>query len=332
MNSGELASIAGVTVRTLRHYHQVGVLPEPVRTANGYRNYGVRDLITLLQVKRLAALGVPLEQIPAALDSAEGGHSALLDNLDRELEAQIDRLTAQRALVAQLRSTSAAPDLPLDLPPELGPFLAQWARANPSPELAKIDRDQSILLAHLAGAEGMPHLVSMFERMTDPTFLADMARLVGRFEALGAVDDAGAGDPAPVRESKTVRARDARIAAPRAADGGDARDARIAAPRAADGGDERDARIAAPRAADGSDERDATIAALVEEFVAVIAPVVRDIREAGSPLDFSASSALFTEHAEQTLTVSQRRILAGIDEKLEEWLGEHGDGSGGSAR
>jgi DNA-binding transcriptional MerR regulator len=316
MNSGELASIAGVTVRTLRHYHQVGVLPEPVRTANGYRNYGVRDLITLLQVKRLAALGVPLEQIPAALDSADGGHSALLDNLDRELEAQIDRLTAQRALVAQLRSTSAAPDLPLDLPPELGPFLAQWARANPSPELAKIDRDQSILLAHLAGAEGMPHLVSMFERMTDPTFLADMARLVGRFEALGAVDDAGADDPAPVRESETVRARDARIAAP----------------RAADGGDERDARIAAPRAADGSDERDATIAALVEEFVAVIAPVVRDIREAGSPLDFSASSALFTEHAEQTLTVSQRRILAGIDEKLEEWLGEHGDGSGGSAR
>jgi DNA-binding transcriptional MerR regulator len=316
MNSGELASIAGVTVRTLRHYHQVGVLPEPVRTANGYRNYGVRDLITLLQVKRLAALGVPLEQIPAALDSAEGGHSALLDNLDRELEAQIDRLTAQRALVAQLRSTSAAPDLPLDLPPELGPFLAQWARANPSPELAKIDRDQSILLAHLAGAEGMPHLVSMFERMTDPTFLADMARLVGRFEALGAVDDAGAGDPAPVRKSETVRARDATIAAP----------------RAADGGDERDARIAAPRAADGSDERDATIAALVEEFVAVIAPVVRDIREAGSPLDFSASSALFTEHAEQTLTVSQRRILAGIDEKLEEWLGEHGDGSGGSAR
>jgi DNA-binding transcriptional MerR regulator len=300
MNSGELASIAGVTVRTLRHYHQVGVLPEPVRTANGYRNYGVRDLITLLQVKRLAALGVPLEQIPAALDSADGGHSALLDNLDRELEAQIDRLTAQRALVAQLRSTSAAPDLPLDLPPELGPFLAQWARANPSPELAKIDRDQSILLAHLAGAEGMPHLVSMFERMTDPTFLADMARLVGRFEALGAVDDAGAGDPAPVRESKTVRARDARIATPRAADGGDA--------------------------------RDATIAALIEEFVAVIAPVVRDIREAGSPLDFSASSALFTEHAEQTLTVSQRRILAGIDEKLEEWLGEHGDGSGGSAR
>jgi DNA-binding transcriptional MerR regulator len=316
MNSGELASIAGVTVRTLRHYHQVGVLPEPVRTANGYRNYGVRDLITLLQVKRLAALGVPLEQIPAALDSADGGHSALLDNLDRELEAQIDRLTAQRALVAQLRSTSAAPDLPLDLPPELGPFLAQWARANPSPELAKIDRDQSILLAHLAGAEGMPHLVSMFERMTDPTFLADMARLVGRFEALGAVDDAGADDPAPVRESETVRARDATIAAP----------------RAADGGDERDARIAAPRAADGGDERDATIAALIEEFVAVIAPVVRDIREAGSPLDFSASSALFTEHAEQTLTVSQRRILAGIDEKLEEWLGERGDGSGGSAR
>ncbi|WP_084195160.1 MerR family DNA-binding transcriptional regulator [Streptosporangium amethystogenes] len=37
MNSSELGSLAGVTVRALRHYHQVGVLDEPPRGPNGYR-------------------------------------------------------------------------------------------------------------------------------------------------------------------------------------------------------------------------------------------------------------------------------------------------------
>jgi DNA-binding transcriptional MerR regulator len=262
MNSGELASIAGVTVRALRHYHQVGVLPEPARSANGYRNYGVQDLITLLQIKRLAALGVPLERIPAALSAADDGHTELLDSLDRELEAQIARLTAQRDLVAQLRTTSAA----LDLPPELGPFLAQWSSANPSKRLAKIDREQSILLAHLAGAEGMPHLVAMFERLSDPALLAEMATLMARFEALGAGDVAGEATP--------------------------------------------------------SASSDAEINDLTEAFLTVIVPAVRDIREAGSPLDFTASAALLAEHTDQSLTVPQRRVLAGVDEKLEARLTE----------
>jgi DNA-binding transcriptional MerR regulator len=284
MNSGELASIAGVTVRALRHYHQVGVLAEPVRSANGYRNYGVQHLITLLQIKRLAALGVPLERIPAALNAADDGHSEedghseydnhseLLDTLDRELRAQIDRLTAQRDLVAQLRSTRAAPDLP----PELGPFLAAWARTSPSKELTKIDRDQSILLAHLAGTEGMPHLVAIFERLSDPSLLAEMGILMARFDALGAVDVAGE------------------------------------ASRASAGHTEADG-----LAAGGAETND-----LIEAFLTVIVPVVRDIREAGSPLDFSASAALFTEHTDQTLTASQRRVLAGVDERLEARLVE----------
>ena len=34
---GQLASYAGVTIRAVRHYHQVGLLPEPDRNASGYR-------------------------------------------------------------------------------------------------------------------------------------------------------------------------------------------------------------------------------------------------------------------------------------------------------
>lgn len=39
MRSGELAELAGVSVRTLRHYHRIGLLPEPPRTSAGYRTY-----------------------------------------------------------------------------------------------------------------------------------------------------------------------------------------------------------------------------------------------------------------------------------------------------
>lgn len=43
MRIGELAALAGVTTRTVRHYHRVGLLPEPGRRVNGYRDYGLRD-------------------------------------------------------------------------------------------------------------------------------------------------------------------------------------------------------------------------------------------------------------------------------------------------
>lgn len=39
MRSNELAKLAGVTVRTLRHYHAIGLMAEPSRAENGYREY-----------------------------------------------------------------------------------------------------------------------------------------------------------------------------------------------------------------------------------------------------------------------------------------------------
>jgi DNA-binding transcriptional MerR regulator len=68
MLSGELAELAGVTVRTLRHYHQIGVLPEPPRSAGGYRHYDVRHVVRLLRITRMTALGVPLAALPEVLD------------------------------------------------------------------------------------------------------------------------------------------------------------------------------------------------------------------------------------------------------------------------
>lgn len=181
MHSGELARLAGVTVRALRHYHQVGVLPEPDRGRNGYRSYDVHDLIRVVRIKRLASLGIPLDRMPDLLDDAASDDGGLLDELDAELAGQIERLTEQRNLIAHLRIHDAAPDLP----PELAPFLAVFVAAGLPPNLAKIDRDQSVLLAHLVGKEGMPFLARFYERISGSTVAPSIADIAERFDRLG---------------------------------------------------------------------------------------------------------------------------------------------------
>jgi len=42
MRIGELAGLIGISTRAIRHYHRVGLLPEPARKANGYREYSLR--------------------------------------------------------------------------------------------------------------------------------------------------------------------------------------------------------------------------------------------------------------------------------------------------
>ena len=47
MRIGELAGLVGISTRAVRHYHRVGLLAEPARTANGYREYSLRDAVEL---------------------------------------------------------------------------------------------------------------------------------------------------------------------------------------------------------------------------------------------------------------------------------------------
>ena len=56
----KLARYVGVSVSTVRHYHQLGLLPEPERDGSGYRRYGADDVIALKRICTLARAGVPL--------------------------------------------------------------------------------------------------------------------------------------------------------------------------------------------------------------------------------------------------------------------------------
>lgn len=181
MHSAELARLAGVTVRALRHYHQVGVLAEPPRGANGYRDYDVHDLIRVLRIKRLSSLGFALDRMPDLLDGSEGDVTRPLDDLDRELADQIARLTRQRDVIAQLRRHRAAPDLA----PELAPFVAMVIGPDATTDDGRWGRDQSVLLAHLVGEDGIARLADFYARLSDPEVAPRATELSERFAQLG---------------------------------------------------------------------------------------------------------------------------------------------------
>jgi transposase InsO family protein len=60
---GQLASYAGVTIRAVRHYHEIGLLREPERDASGYRSHDAPAVVRLIRIRTLAEAGVPLARV-----------------------------------------------------------------------------------------------------------------------------------------------------------------------------------------------------------------------------------------------------------------------------
>ncbi|MGO1542871.1 MAG: MerR family transcriptional regulator [Gulosibacter sp.] len=107
----ELAELAGTTTNTVRHYHRLGLLDEPARRYNGYKQYGATHLVRLLRIRRLAELGVPLAQIAADGDGSETMAEALRE-VDAELALRIHRLEQARSDIATLLRNDAPADSP----------------------------------------------------------------------------------------------------------------------------------------------------------------------------------------------------------------------------
>lgn len=107
----ELAELTGTMLRTIRHYHDVGVLAEPERRANGYKSYGVAHMVRVLRVKRLTDLGLSLSQV-AELGDVEESLEEALTHLDAELAATVERLQRVRRELDLILHRSAPADLP----------------------------------------------------------------------------------------------------------------------------------------------------------------------------------------------------------------------------
>jgi DNA-binding transcriptional MerR regulator len=109
---GELARLAGVTVKTVRFYSDSGLLPEASRSAGGHRRYGPDALDRLRLIRSLRTLDLPVPEVGRVLDRG--------DALDGALEDAIaGRLRELGTRMAALRWQEAALQLLRDCPPEV---------------------------------------------------------------------------------------------------------------------------------------------------------------------------------------------------------------------
>jgi DNA-binding transcriptional MerR regulator len=143
----EIAELAGTSLRAVRHYHEVGLLDEPERRANGYKQYGVAHLARVLRIKRLTDLGFSLPQI-SAMGDTDGHPEQALRILDAELAASIERLQQVRVDLGSILRQA----VPTDLPPEIAPAAA-------GAELSDTERSVVDVLTRVLGHTA-PHTTS----------------------------------------------------------------------------------------------------------------------------------------------------------------------------
>lgn len=151
----ELADLTGVTLRSIRHWHEVGLLPEPDRRSNGYKQYTARHLVLALRIARLTSLGFSLEHVAAMLESEEQGQESLR-GLRGELDDRIGELSRIRSEIDDLIDRGVSPDLS----PEA--LLAMDVLGT-----APGSRNVAILLARLLPKDDMPGFAEVMHGIPD---------------------------------------------------------------------------------------------------------------------------------------------------------------------
>jgi MerR family transcriptional regulator, thiopeptide resistance regulator len=115
MSVGQVSRLAGVTVRTLHHYDEIGLLSPGERTSAGYRRYTDDDLIRLQQVLLYRELGFALDEIAVILDDPQVDELTQLRRQHELLSRESERL---REVIAAVERTIEARALGITLTPE----------------------------------------------------------------------------------------------------------------------------------------------------------------------------------------------------------------------
>jgi DNA-binding transcriptional MerR regulator len=164
---GELAARTGLTVRTLHHYDEIGLLRPSRRTAAGHRLYGLAEVRRLQQVASLRQMGLSLEDIQACLDRP--GYS-----LEHVLALQIGRLREemdrQARLVDMLESLllrlEAGESLSVDDVTEATEATIHFERYYTTEQLARLE-SRAKALGPSALADAQHDWASLFSALAD---------------------------------------------------------------------------------------------------------------------------------------------------------------------
>ena len=190
---GDAASFVGTTPRAIRHYHDIGLLPEPERGSDGRRRYGYEDMIRLLWIRKMAGAGIALEDIRDAFDGTGPAGSdtdrdvaVVLERLEEALVAQEAELQRQRAAVQRMRTQGNRRGL-------LSDVVTGRLMSLPEGSLREADLDTLLVTERIFGPLGAAIQATRFIALaTHPRLREESDRVDAAEEALDdtiAVDD-----------------------------------------------------------------------------------------------------------------------------------------------
>lgn len=181
----KVAEVVGLTPRAVRYYHSIGLVPEPQRDASGYRRYGGKEVIELVRVARLRALGMPLPQIAQRVSATDSDDVSLTDALGAiadELDGEIKRIKATRDRLREL-ARSKTFDQPVET---LTQALQDQGVLGPADQLRNSEKWAAAVL-DAVHPEGMPGMLAeasvLFGDATVVEALGPLRRRLGKLGA-----------------------------------------------------------------------------------------------------------------------------------------------------
>ncbi|GAA1430701.1 MerR family transcriptional regulator [Streptomyces thermospinosisporus] len=161
MRIGELAAVVGVTTRAVRHYHHLGLLPEPERRSNGYRDYTLRHAVLLARIRRLTELGLGLAEVRDVLAEDAGKDLVeVLTELDEDLARQEEAIRERRTRLRALLESEGEVQAEGPVSAELAALFRDMGDLGGSPMAAK-DREILALIEATAPEEERGRLVGV---------------------------------------------------------------------------------------------------------------------------------------------------------------------------
>ncbi|BEL06329.1 MerR family transcriptional regulator [Actinoplanes sichuanensis] len=196
---GDAAAFAGITPRAIRHYHEIGLLPEPERGGDGRRRYGYDDMTRLLWIRKMADAGISLDDMRTAFGETRDEAldiESVLGRLAETLAAQEATIKRRRAAVQRLQAVGS----PLGLLSEL---VTDRLSHLPPGALRPSDLDTLLVTERIFGPLGAAIQAGTFIMLaTHPDLRAEEDRLEA---AEAALDDGVEPDDPRVEELAVQR-------------------------------------------------------------------------------------------------------------------------------
>ncbi len=217
---GDAASFVGTTQRAIRHYHEIGLLPEPERGTDDRRLYGYDEIIQLLWIRKMADAGISLADIRVAFshEASEGADTddhitSILERLEQTLAHQEAETRRQRTAVRRMRTLGSRMGLLSDIVARRFECLSESSLRQADldsllvnerifgPLGAAVQATRFIILATHPGLQEESDRVDTAEKALDDTIAVDDPRVAQvaneryRFELMlqGVIEDSGLG-------------------------------------------------------------------------------------------------------------------------------------------